>query len=178
MAARPSLDGLYPNCFERSSGVITFGADGDSFYEYADLLLAFEAVSAGVLLGWRGANLCRYLLKAYLQGGKQEPMLWKMYNDAVDGMEKWCVTMNHALAVRGLSEQSVCCAASRQVGAQGSRGSDVLVKCPMVGRPVGHPRPCYGTLVLLCGGLVGVGIEASDRCWAGAAAHEACRRHC
>ena len=34
MASRPSLDGLYPNCFERSSGVITFGADGDSFYEY------------------------------------------------------------------------------------------------------------------------------------------------
>jgi hypothetical protein len=34
MALRPSLDGLWPNCFERSSGKITFGADGDSFYEY------------------------------------------------------------------------------------------------------------------------------------------------
>ena len=65
MSTRPSLDGLWPNCFERSSGVITFGADGDSFYEY--------------------------LLKGYLQGGKQEPLLWKMYNDAVDGMEKWLV---------------------------------------------------------------------------------------
>jgi hypothetical protein len=34
-------------------------------------------------------------------------MLWKMYNDAVDGMEKWCVIMSNALAVRCLSEQSV-----------------------------------------------------------------------
>ena len=50
MSTRPSLDGLWPNCFERSSGVITFGADGDSFYEY--------------------------LLKGYLQGGKQEPLLY------------------------------------------------------------------------------------------------------
>ena len=35
MASRESLDGLYPNCFERPSGLITFGADGDSFYECA-----------------------------------------------------------------------------------------------------------------------------------------------
>lgn len=34
LCRRPSLDGLYPNCFERGRGKITFGADGDSFYEY------------------------------------------------------------------------------------------------------------------------------------------------
>jgi hypothetical protein len=50
MASRPSLDGLYPNCFERSSGVITFGADGDSFYECVCLLLPFPTASAEMLL--------------------------------------------------------------------------------------------------------------------------------
>ena len=53
-----SLDGLYPNCFERGRGKITFGADGDSFYEY--------------------------LVKVWLQTGRKDERLWKMYNDVSD----------------------------------------------------------------------------------------------
>jgi mannosyl-oligosaccharide alpha-1,2-mannosidase len=66
-ANKPSVDGLWPNCFERSGGLLTMGADGDSFYEY--------------------------LLKRWLQGGKKDDALWKMYNDAVDGMEKHLVSV-------------------------------------------------------------------------------------
>eukprot|EP01050_Picozoa_sp_SAG11_P048968 SAG11_NODE_26500_length_344_cov_0.926531_2_plen_56_part_01 len=29
-----------------------------------------------------------YMLKAWLQGGQKETLLWEMYNAAVDGMEK------------------------------------------------------------------------------------------
>lgn len=60
-----SLDGLWPNCWQRGRGRITFGADGDSFYEY--------------------------LIKGWLQSGKTDDNLWEMYNKAVDGMEKWLV---------------------------------------------------------------------------------------
>lgn len=62
-----SLDGLWPNCFERGRGKITFGADGDSFYEY--------------------------LLKVWIQGGKrqEEDYLKGMYDKAVEGMEKHLV---------------------------------------------------------------------------------------
>ena len=31
---QPNLGGLWPNCWESGRGRITFGADGDSFYEY------------------------------------------------------------------------------------------------------------------------------------------------
>eukprot|EP00750_Incisomonas_marina_P015649 INCI18417.2.p1 GENE.INCI18417.2~~INCI18417.2.p1 ORF type:complete len:634 (-),score=110.27 INCI18417.2:394-2295(-) len=65
MDSRPSLDGLYPNCFERGKGKITFGADGDSFYEY--------------------------LVKVWLQTGRTDERLWRMYNAAIDGMDKWLV---------------------------------------------------------------------------------------
>jgi mannosyl-oligosaccharide alpha-1,2-mannosidase len=65
IAKAPNIDGLYPNCFGRGSGKITFGADGDSFYEY--------------------------LLKAWLQGGRKEKRLWDMYNKAVDGLVKHLV---------------------------------------------------------------------------------------
>eukprot|EP00747_Dinoflagellata_sp_TGD_P107386 gnl/TRDRNA2_/TRDRNA2_170124_c0_seq7.p1 gnl/TRDRNA2_/TRDRNA2_170124_c0~~gnl/TRDRNA2_/TRDRNA2_170124_c0_seq7.p1 ORF type:complete len:552 (-),score=112.35 gnl/TRDRNA2_/TRDRNA2_170124_c0_seq7:14-1669(-) len=58
----PSMDGLWPNCWERGSGKITFGADGDSFYEY--------------------------LLKVWLQGGREDASLWKMYDEAATGLEK------------------------------------------------------------------------------------------
>ena len=62
---KPSLDGLWPNCWQHGHGKITFGADGDSFYEY--------------------------LVKGWLQSGKTDDRLWRMYNDAIDGLEKWLV---------------------------------------------------------------------------------------
>lgn len=65
---RPSIDGLRPNCYSRTSGKITFGADGDSYYEY--------------------------LLKAWLQGGRSEDYLWEMYNSAVDGLRKHVAKIN------------------------------------------------------------------------------------
>jgi len=61
----PSLDGLWPNCFLSGRGKITFGADGDSFYEY--------------------------LLKAWLQGGRKDASLWKLYDRAAFGLEKHLV---------------------------------------------------------------------------------------
>ncbi|CAJ1358596.1 unnamed protein product [Effrenium voratum] len=62
-----SLEGLWPNCFEKERGKITLGADGDSFYEY--------------------------LLKVWLQGGQQESeqFLKAMYDDAVRGVQKHMV---------------------------------------------------------------------------------------
>ncbi|CAK9015166.1 unnamed protein product [Durusdinium trenchii] len=62
-----SLDGLWPNCFEKGKGKITFGADGDSFYEY--------------------------LVKVWLQGGKREneSFLKGMYDKAVKGLQKHLV---------------------------------------------------------------------------------------
>ena len=65
MDKKKSLDGLYPNCFERGTGKITFGADGDSFYEY--------------------------LVKVWLQTGRKDDRLWRMYQEAIDGLEKWLV---------------------------------------------------------------------------------------
>merc|ERR1740129_2172681 len=62
---QPSIDGLWPNCFEKAKGKIHFGADSDSFYEY--------------------------LLKVYIQGGEKDTSLWKMYDEAVAGMEKHLV---------------------------------------------------------------------------------------
>jgi mannosyl-oligosaccharide alpha-1,2-mannosidase len=62
---KDSVDGLYPNCFMTGRGKITFGADGDSFYEY--------------------------LVKVWLQGGKQDGKLFKMYKDALYGLEKHLV---------------------------------------------------------------------------------------
>ena len=62
------LDGLYPNCWQHGHGRITMGADGDSFYEY--------------------------LVKGWLQAGSRkskEDRLWRMYNDAVDGMRRHLV---------------------------------------------------------------------------------------
>jgi len=63
--AQKSLEGLWPNCWERGKGKITLGADGDSFYEY--------------------------LLKVWLQGGKREDekFLKGMYDNAVKGMQKY-----------------------------------------------------------------------------------------
>eukprot|EP00440_Ansanella_granifera_P035343 gb/GFBE01038336.1/.p1 GENE.gb/GFBE01038336.1/~~gb/GFBE01038336.1/.p1 ORF type:complete len:751 (+),score=151.33 gb/GFBE01038336.1/:1-2253(+) len=62
-----SLDGLWPNCYDRQKGKITMGADGDSFYEY--------------------------LIKVLVQGGNkdEEKFLWSMYDEAVVGMEKHMV---------------------------------------------------------------------------------------
>jgi len=57
-----SYSGLWPNCFQTGRGKITFGADGDSFYEY--------------------------LLKAWHQGGQEEDQLWEMFNAAAEGLEK------------------------------------------------------------------------------------------
>ncbi|CAK0872375.1 unnamed protein product, partial [Prorocentrum cordatum] len=59
----PSLDGLWPNCFQNGKGTITFGADGDSFYEY--------------------------LLKVWLQGGRKDDRLWSMYKAAANALEKY-----------------------------------------------------------------------------------------
>jgi len=59
---RPSVDGLWPNCWESGKGRITMGADGDSFYEY--------------------------LLKVWLFSGQTEDVLWDMYDRAVTGLEK------------------------------------------------------------------------------------------
>jgi len=59
---KPSIDGLWPNCFMNGKGKITFGADGDSFYEY--------------------------LLKVWVQGGQQEDQMWNMFDAAADGLEK------------------------------------------------------------------------------------------
>lgn len=118
MAARPSMDGLYPNCFERSSGARYTDPETDrdtdpdtdpyrdtdstapglafchalnhalsSAFAHA-LALALAHVLAHALLlvagagvitfGADGDSFYEYLLKGYLQGGKQEPMLWKM----------------------------------------------------------------------------------------------------
>jgi len=59
------IDGLFPNCWQAGNGKITFGADGDSFYEY--------------------------LLKMWVQGGGKDDKLRAMYEAAVDGMEKHLV---------------------------------------------------------------------------------------
>ena len=32
--SKKSMDGLWANCWESGAGTVTFGADGDSFYEY------------------------------------------------------------------------------------------------------------------------------------------------
>jgi len=66
---RDSLDGLYPNCFMNGKGKITFGADGDSFYEY--------------------------LVKVWLQGGRKDEKLFKMYEDAVGGLEKYLISVGN-----------------------------------------------------------------------------------
>jgi len=60
-----SFEGLWPNCFMSGRGKITFGADGDSFYEY--------------------------LLKVWVQGGQKEDSLWEMYDAAANAMEKHMV---------------------------------------------------------------------------------------
>mmetsp|Transcript_14477 Transcript_14477/g.48496 ORF Transcript_14477/g.48496 Transcript_14477/m.48496 type:complete len:462 (+) Transcript_14477:1012-2397(+) len=60
--ARPALDGLWPQCFGARSGRITLGAESDSFYEY--------------------------LIKVWLLTDKKDDALWRMYDAAVDGMEK------------------------------------------------------------------------------------------
>lgn len=65
------VDGLMPNCWSRphvKGGLITMGADGDSYYEY--------------------------LLKGWLQTGRTDRRLWDMYNAAVDGMLKRMVVRN------------------------------------------------------------------------------------
>ena len=62
---KPSMDGLWPNCWQSGRGRITLGADGDSFYEY--------------------------LVKGWLQTGRRDDRLWAMYNDAVDGMRRHLV---------------------------------------------------------------------------------------
>lgn len=63
--SKASVDGLWANCYQSAKGKITFGADGDSFYEY--------------------------LVKVWLQGGQQDDELWQMYDKAADGMEKHLV---------------------------------------------------------------------------------------
>ena len=63
--SQPSMHGLWPNCWQHGRGRITFGADGDSFYEY--------------------------LIKGWLQTGRKDNKLWQMYNAAVDGMQKYLV---------------------------------------------------------------------------------------
>eukprot|EP00927_Polykrikos_kofoidii_P026415 TRINITY_DN23514_c0_g2_i1.p1 TRINITY_DN23514_c0_g2~~TRINITY_DN23514_c0_g2_i1.p1 ORF type:complete len:718 (-),score=93.84 TRINITY_DN23514_c0_g2_i1:418-2571(-) len=63
-----SLDGLWPNCWESGRGKITFGADGDSFYEY-------------LLKVW--------LLKGGDIGGPD--YLWEMFEAAADGLERHLV---------------------------------------------------------------------------------------
>jgi mannosyl-oligosaccharide alpha-1,2-mannosidase len=70
LESHPGLDGLWPNCWGSGSGKITMGADGDSFYEY--------------------------LIKAWLQTGRKDKRLWRMYNAAIDGMVKWLVHRNPA----------------------------------------------------------------------------------
>lgn len=119
LRSRPSLDGLYPNCFERGKGKITFGADGDSFYEYlvkvrADkfhftllllLMLLFVGGGGGgceghLLTFFFGSHVvvCGGFLvfffcssKVWLQTGRTDERLWRMYNAAIDGMDKWLV---------------------------------------------------------------------------------------
>jgi len=59
---KPSHGGLWPNCFQSGKGKITFGADGDSFYEY--------------------------LVKVWHQGGQKDDKLWDMYDAAAEGLEK------------------------------------------------------------------------------------------
>jgi len=67
LAGHDSFDGLYPNCYQAGKGKITFGADGDSFYEY--------------------------LVKVFIQGGRSEGFLWGMYEKAVNGMKKHLTTV-------------------------------------------------------------------------------------
>jgi len=58
-----SIDGLWPNCFQSQRGIITFGANGDSFYEY--------------------------LLKVWVMEGRPKGhKLWGMYAAAAQGLEK------------------------------------------------------------------------------------------
>ena len=67
VARKPSIDGLWPNCWQNGRGRVTFGADGDSFYEY--------------------------LVKGWLQTGRTDDRLWRMYNAAIDGMVKRLVAV-------------------------------------------------------------------------------------
>lgn len=67
MAEKHPNDGLYPiyvntHSGQLQGGAITFGALGDSFYEY--------------------------MLKVWLQGGRKEDSYRKMFDDAMDGMMK------------------------------------------------------------------------------------------
>ena len=68
-----SIDGLWPIYVSPDTGAITtstvtLGALGDSFYEY--------------------------LLKTWLQGGRKEPRLRKLYDAAMDGVEKLLLKVN------------------------------------------------------------------------------------
>ena len=60
-----NLNGLWPNCWEHGSGRIGFGSHADSFYEY--------------------------LIKTWLMTGKTDDDLWTMYNEAIDGLERYLI---------------------------------------------------------------------------------------
>ena len=99
LAKTKSIDGLYTNCFQSGTGMVTFGADGDSAYEY--MLKAWLQVLvrppparlcwSGDMLAAAASLLVPAVVPTLLQGGRKETLLWDMYNAAVDGMEKHLV---------------------------------------------------------------------------------------
>lgn len=83
LATKPSGSGLYPIKINTQNGgfadsMITFGALGDSFYEY--------------------------LLKMWLQGGRKEQWLRDMYDRAMDGAVKLLLKQSHPSKLSFLSD--------------------------------------------------------------------------
>lgn len=80
---RASLDGLYPNCWQNGRGKITFGADGDSFYEYLLKVWLFKG----------GGHVVLPNSVAPAAPGDRKPFdfLWDMFDAAANGLEKHLV---------------------------------------------------------------------------------------
>eukprot|EP00536_Pseudo-nitzschia_multiseries_P015327 jgi/Psemu1/246753/estExt_Genewise1.C_8580005 len=80
-------DGLYPDAIHNldnnptvGSGLLTFGARSDSFYEY--------------------------MLKVWIQGGKTEPMYRRMYDKAIEGMHNRLLTVSVPSGLVFIAEQN------------------------------------------------------------------------
>eukprot|EP00929_Paragymnodinium_shiwhaense_P094445 TRINITY_DN55028_c0_g1_i1.p1 TRINITY_DN55028_c0_g1~~TRINITY_DN55028_c0_g1_i1.p1 ORF type:complete len:822 (-),score=151.23 TRINITY_DN55028_c0_g1_i1:271-2616(-) len=76
-----NLDGLYPNCWKAGRGKITFGANGDSFYEY---LLKVWLLKTG-----QGSAAAAEGASDKDEAGVE--YLWDMFDASAEGMERHLV---------------------------------------------------------------------------------------
>jgi len=81
----PSIDGLYANCWQAGRGKITFGADGDSFYEYLLKVWLFKGGDRVDLPGREATEA------AEAPPHPEIDFLWTMFDDAANGLEKHLV---------------------------------------------------------------------------------------